>query len=139
MTLRHSSLTSKLLFERALGPAAVAGALLVATLTSAAAQAPPSPHAPAQPSANQPDKRACAQPPLPVAPSQRQGALAGQPPRAATGEAPHLSDQLAKSDGVICPPPGVDPEIRAPAPEVGKMPVIPPPGSPGGNPNVRPK
>jgi hypothetical protein len=51
-----------------------------------------------------------------------------------------LGDRLAKSDGVLCPPSGVDPEIRAPTPDnSGKMPVIPPPGSPGGNPNLRPK
>jgi hypothetical protein len=50
-----------------------------------------------------------------------------------------LGEKLAKSDGVLCPPAGVDPEIRAPTPEGGKMPVIPPPGSPGGDPNVRPK
>jgi len=50
-----------------------------------------------------------------------------------------LADKLAKSDGVLCPPSGVDPEIRAPAPDVGTMPVIPPPGTPGGDPMVRPK
>ena len=50
-----------------------------------------------------------------------------------------LSEQLARSDGVICPPPGVDPDIRAPTPEGGRMPVISPPGSPGGDPNIRPK
>lgn len=50
-----------------------------------------------------------------------------------------LSTRLAQSDGVICPPGQVDPEIRAPAPEGGPMPVIPPPGSPGGNPTVQPK
>jgi len=51
-----------------------------------------------------------------------------------------LSDRLARTDGVICPPSGVDPEIKAPAPEGGgAMPVIPPPGSPGGDPTVRPK
>jgi hypothetical protein len=50
-----------------------------------------------------------------------------------------LSSKLAASDGVICPPAGVDPEIRAPTPEAGRMPVIPPPGSPGGNPQVQPK
>jgi hypothetical protein len=47
---------------------------------------------------------------------------------------------LAKSNGVLCPPSGVDPAMRAPAPDAGgNMPVIPPPGSPGGNPNVQPK
>lgn len=50
-----------------------------------------------------------------------------------------LGDKLAKSDGVLCPPAGVDPEMRAPTPEGGNTPVIPPSGSPGGDPNVRPK
>jgi hypothetical protein len=50
-----------------------------------------------------------------------------------------FSEQLARSDGVICPPPGVDSGIRAPTPEGGRMPVISPPGSPGGDPDVRPK
>ncbi len=50
-----------------------------------------------------------------------------------------LGDKLARSDGVLCPPAGVDPEIRAPTPESGNTPVIPPPGSPGGDPSVRPK
>ncbi|HTV26594.1 MAG TPA: hypothetical protein VMF32_02310 [Xanthobacteraceae bacterium] len=50
----------------------------------------------------------------------------------------NLSDKLAKSGGVICPP-NVDPDMKAPTPKGGTMPVIPPPGSPGGNPNVQPK
>jgi hypothetical protein len=50
-----------------------------------------------------------------------------------------LSDQLAQTKGVICPPAGVDPQMRQPAPEGGALKVIPPPGSPGGNPNVQPK
>ncbi len=49
-----------------------------------------------------------------------------------------LSNKLGQSNGVICPP-NVDPGIKAPTPETGKTPVIPPPGSPGGNPNVQPK
>jgi hypothetical protein len=49
-----------------------------------------------------------------------------------------LSDKLDQGGGVMCPP-NVDPGIKAPTPETGKMPVIPPPGSPGGDPNVRPK
>lgn len=49
-----------------------------------------------------------------------------------------LSDKLDQGGGVICPP-DVDPGMRAPAPETGKMPVIPPPGSPGGDPKVQPK
>ena len=50
----------------------------------------------------------------------------------------NLSDRLARSDGVLCPP-AVDPEMTAPPPGGGKTPVIPPPGSPGGDPNVQPK
>ena len=50
-----------------------------------------------------------------------------------------LGDKLARADGVLCPPPGVDPEMHAPAPDTGKTPVIPPPGSPGGDPTIRPK
>ena len=49
-----------------------------------------------------------------------------------------LSDKLDRGGGVICPP-DVDPGMKTPAPETGKMPVIPPPGSPGGEPNVQPK
>ncbi|MEN3374946.1 MAG: hypothetical protein V7604_301 [Hyphomicrobiales bacterium] len=50
-----------------------------------------------------------------------------------------LSDQLAESKGVICPPAGVDPEIRRTPPEGGAIQVIPPPDSPGGNPRIQPK
>jgi hypothetical protein len=55
-----------------------------------------------------------------------------------TGSA-NLSDQLSQSNGVICPPAGVDPGISAPPVGGGIMPVIPPPGTPGGDPNVIPK
>jgi len=50
-----------------------------------------------------------------------------------------LSEKLERSEGVVCPPAGVDPEIAVPPPDGGKTPVIPPPGSPGGDPTVRPK
>jgi hypothetical protein len=50
-----------------------------------------------------------------------------------------LSDHLASSGGVICPPPAVDPAIKAPTPDTGRMPVIKPPGSPGGDQSVQPK
>ena len=61
----------------------------------------------------------------------------GVPPKSGT-----LSDQLSRSEGVIKPPPAttVDPGIVKPTPDQGApMVVIPPPGSPGGNPNVQPK
>ena len=50
-----------------------------------------------------------------------------------------LGDKLAKSDGVLCPPAGVDPAMHAPTPDAGNTPVIRPPGSPGGDPTIRPK
>jgi hypothetical protein len=52
-----------------------------------------------------------------------------------------LSEKLEKSDGVIKPSTNIDPGIAAPAPvpNPGTTPVIPPPGSPGGNPTVQPK
>jgi hypothetical protein len=49
-----------------------------------------------------------------------------------------LGEKLGQSSGVICPP-EIDPGMKAPTPEGGKTPVIPPPGSPGGNPNIQPK
>jgi hypothetical protein len=57
--------------------------------------------------------------------------------RETTGE--NLSDKLARTDGVICPP-DVGPDMRLKAPETdAKTPVIPPAGAPGGDPSVRPK
>lgn len=52
-----------------------------------------------------------------------------------------LSERLDRSNGVIHPPAGTDPGIAVPAPDPnpGSTPVIPPPGSPGGNPSVQPK
>ncbi len=49
-----------------------------------------------------------------------------------------LGEKLGQTGGVICPP-EVDSGIKAPTPETGNTPVIPPPGSPGGNPNVHPR
>jgi hypothetical protein len=50
-----------------------------------------------------------------------------------------LSDQLSQSKGVICPPTGVDPGISVPPTGGGRTPVIPPPGTPGGDPRIQPK
>ena len=52
-----------------------------------------------------------------------------------------LSDKLDRTDGVLHPPSGVDPEISKRPPPTGpsSMPVIPPPGTPGGEPRVEPK
>jgi hypothetical protein len=60
------------------------------------------------------------------------------PSTTGSGQNENLSDKLARSDGVLCPP-NVDPGIHTTPPGGGKTPVIPPPGSPGGDPNVQPK
>jgi hypothetical protein len=65
----------------------------------------------------------------------RGGATTPEPPNPGNQT---LSDKLAQTDGVLCPP-NVDPEIKAPTPQGGPMPVIPPPGTPGGDLTVRPK
>jgi len=106
--------------------------LLAAAATTASAQAPPSPATPPQATAPAPNQNeACA-------PSNMGGTPA--PDGVTTGRAAEpLGDKLAKSGGVLCPPSTADSEIHAPTPEGGNTPVIPPPGSPGGNPNVVPK
>ena len=50
-----------------------------------------------------------------------------------------LSDKLNATNGVIHPQGTVDPAMEKPTPPIGTMPVIPPPGSPGGPPGVQPK
>jgi hypothetical protein len=67
----------------------------------------------------------------------RTGGLA-VPPGETTGSA-NLSDELSRSRGVICAPPEVDPGISAQPKGGGVTPVIPPPGSPGGDPSIVPK
>ena len=92
---------------------------------------------PASAQAPKPQDRPSADAPKGCAPGERLQADNNAPKLPeTTGE--NLSDKLARNGGVLCPP-NVDPEIRAPTPETGKMPVIPPPGSTGGNPNVQPK
>jgi hypothetical protein len=103
--------------------------LLCAASTAASAQAPPTPTTPPQ----------ATMPPSPSRGGDCASRGAGSDATTTGQSGLPLGDKLAKSDGVLCPPTGVDPEIRAPTPDVGKMPVIPPPGSPGGDPTVRPK
>jgi len=69
-----------------------------------------------------------------AAPSAAQGTKTPAP-----GDNP--SEKLDKSDGVIKPKENLDPKMQVPPPDPGptSTPVIPPPGSPGGNPNVVPK
>ena len=51
------------------------------------------------------------------------------------------ANPAARANGVIPAPTGVDPGIRVhrPSDATSTMPVIPPPGTPGGNPQVIPK
>jgi hypothetical protein len=71
------------------------------------------------------DRKACAEHNL-----QGKSDIRGDTPET-QGRAPpaegSLSEKLAQSGGVICPPQGLDPDIRAPAPNGGRTPVIPPP------------
>jgi hypothetical protein len=63
----------------------------------------------------------------------------GEPPTVGGGGSQSLSDKLAQSEGVICPPAGVDREMQVAPPDGGKLKVIPPPGTPGGDQSVQPK
>ena len=57
------------------------------------------------------------------------------------GSGSSLTDRLSKSGGVIRPPADPDPAMKQPTPPTGpnSMPVVPPPGTPGGDPTVKPK
>jgi hypothetical protein len=52
-----------------------------------------------------------------------------------------LSKKLNENEGVLKPPHGIDPEMQQqpPANAGDKMPVIVPPGEPGGDQNIQPK
>ncbi len=111
---------------------------LFAASSGAIAQAPPAPGTPPQATAPPAPQRTANCAPTEhsngsIAPKGSGGSTTGQ------AREP-LGDKLARSDGVLCPPGGVDPEMRAAPPDTGgNTPVIPPPGSPGGDPSVRPK
>jgi hypothetical protein len=109
---------------------------------SADAQAPPSSTTPppAVTGENVPRDRSAGCAPTQVEPNQRGHANSIAPSERTTGQVNEpLGDKLARSDGILCPPAGVDPGMRAPTPEGGSIQVIPPPGSPGGDPTIRPK
>jgi hypothetical protein len=65
--------------------------------------------------------------------------MKGPPPTVGGPPSADLSDRLADSKGVICPPAGLDPDIHVTPPEGGEIKIIPPPGSGGGRPDVEPK
>jgi hypothetical protein len=103
----------------------VLASICLFAVSPALAQAPPKP-----PSADVPAQTGC--PPNTSTVNPASGATTGQ-----SGKP--LGEKLAESGGVLCPPSGVDPQMRAPAPDVGTMPVIPPPGTPGGDQSIQPK
>ncbi|MGB6351913.1 MAG: hypothetical protein WBG10_18000 [Pseudolabrys sp.] len=100
----------------------------------AVAQAPPRAKTPVAPKTEQLDPNACAHSDTRTTIGKGGDAEVER----ADGQG-NLSDKLARSGGVICPPEHVDPEIKQPTPPGGVMPVIPPPGSPGGDQSVQPK
>jgi hypothetical protein len=63
----------------------------------------------------------------------------GEPPTVGSGNKKPLSDKLADSKGVICPPSGIDQDMQVRPPSGGQLKVIPPPGTPGGDQDVHPK
>jgi hypothetical protein len=107
------------------GSKCVATAILGATvagglITAAIAQTPPS-SMPEKPPAQIPEKVA---PPLDSPGPQ--------------GGVNH--EKFERDDGVIRPRDDVDPDMTATPPDTGaRMPVIPPPGGPGGDPSIKPK
>lgn len=95
--------------------ATLAGAAMFATASLSSAQTSP----PKAPEAHSP------------APEQKPPVKTDEP----------LSEKLNKNDGVLVPPSGVDPQIhKDPPPGTGdRMPVIVPPGEPGGDQQIQPK
>lgn len=73
----------------------------------------------------------------PTEPQAAQPPAASSPP--ANGEP--LSKKLDRNDGVLKPPSGIDPKIHKEPPEStgDRMPVIIPPGEPGGDQSIQPK
>jgi hypothetical protein len=65
--------------------------------------------------------------------------IKGEPPTVGGGSSAPLSDKLAQSKGVICPPAGIDRDMQVTPSSGGHLKIIPPPGTPGGDPNVQPK
>lgn len=103
-------------------------------LGAAHAQAPPGPATPmaenVPPAARRSTECAPMKSTLQRGPNASEGTTVGQANES-------LGDKLARSNGVLCPPTDVDPEMRAPVPETGDKPVVRPPSS--GNPGAAPK
>jgi hypothetical protein len=107
--------------------AAAATFAVLATLGSVAAQAPRDP-SPGTSAPTGPGAMPRSDTPAPGGP----GDNAGRPSES-------LSERLDRTDGVLPPPPSGDSETVIRPPNVGTMPVIPPPSPPGGSPQLAPK
>lgn len=108
-------------------------AILLMLPADGLAQAPPPTKTPVAPQVEKLDPTSCANPGAQATVGQ------GGDIDVSKKDGRNLSDQLARSGGVICPPGQVDSQIHAPTPPGGAMPVIPPPGTPGGDQSVKPK
>ena len=106
----------------------LAAAVLAIAAPAALAQNP-QPASPGDPHTSLAPPNAPTPPPEQIAPGARGPATQG-----------NLSDKLSRQQGMLQPP-TVDPGINATPPAHGAetMPVIPPPGTPGGNQKVVPK
>jgi hypothetical protein len=74
----------------------------------------------------------------PKACAQEQLQSGEQAPRMPSQSGGSLTDRLARSDGVLCPQ-EMDSGIKAPTPDAGRTPVLPPAEAPGGDQGTRPK
>ncbi len=63
----------------------------------------------------------------------------GEPPSLGADGTEPLSDKLARSAGVICPPAGIDRDMEVDPPGGGRLRIVPPPGSADGDPHLVPK
>ena len=105
--------------------ATLAASFLLASLETAASQTnQPPPNSPLSDIQGRPD---------PTQDPRSTGAIGGS--------SESLSEKLDKSGGVIRPPANIAPDmaVRPPDPDPGTTRVIPPPGSPGGDPTIVPK
>ncbi|HEY7578538.1 MAG TPA: hypothetical protein VH855_13160 [Acetobacteraceae bacterium] len=109
---------------------ALIGALAAMGLPGIASAQNPQPAPPAQPHAQVAPPSSPSPPPEQIRPADPKDGTAGQT----------LSDRLSRQQGTLQPP-AVDPGMRKPVPQRGEgtMPVIPPPGTPGGDQKVVPK
>lgn len=74
-----------------------------------------------------------------VAPAAAQSDKQPVPPSDVSRQGGSLSQKLNTTSGVIHPDGGIDPGMQKTPSATGTMPVVPPPGTPGGNTDAVPK